>query len=315
MDARYDRSQRGITAQAAIRRRSTGRSRTASSIPAGEAGWYLQRERERRGETLEQASEATGIHPYHLEAIESGDLTRLPQRLEALEMVGIYAQHMGFEPEPLVSTMRSSCRARGGAGSRPSGQSGAVVERQGHQVRQACRGCPKFSIRNFPGGTGGIVASCLGAILLFAGASWMMQPSPDMLRILSRSPHGERSNADRFDGSEAADVKVTESPMPTISRQRSCPAGRRRWASSPCRRSDAAGASLDGLTDLIEETVGEAAAGDQADAAARADRLGRKVDRSTPEGPDVGSDNEARASCSRPRHRCGSASRMRRAMW
>ena len=49
--------------------------------PAGEAGWYLQREREKRGLSLDQISEATGIHPYHVEAIEMGDLTRLPQRL------------------------------------------------------------------------------------------------------------------------------------------------------------------------------------------------------------------------------------------
>ena len=52
--------------------------------PAGEAGWFLQRERERRGERLEQASRAWRIHPHHLDAIETGDLTRLPNRREAL---------------------------------------------------------------------------------------------------------------------------------------------------------------------------------------------------------------------------------------
>ena len=40
--------------------------------PAGEAGWYLQREREKRGESAAAAGEAAGIHPYHLEAIEAG---------------------------------------------------------------------------------------------------------------------------------------------------------------------------------------------------------------------------------------------------
>ena len=53
--------------------------------PAGEAGWYLQRERERRGESLEEAGDMSGIHPYHIEAIEFGDMTRMPERLEALE--------------------------------------------------------------------------------------------------------------------------------------------------------------------------------------------------------------------------------------
>ena len=56
----------------------------AQADPAGEAGWFLQREREKRGETLEDAGEATGIHPYHVEAIEFGDMTRMPTRMEAL---------------------------------------------------------------------------------------------------------------------------------------------------------------------------------------------------------------------------------------
>ena len=53
--------------------------------PLGEAGWYLQHERETRGETLDQAGEMTGIHPYHIAAIEYGDMTRMPERVEALD--------------------------------------------------------------------------------------------------------------------------------------------------------------------------------------------------------------------------------------
>ncbi len=71
--------------------------------PAGEAGWYLQREREKHGLSVDQISEVTGIHALHVEAIEMGDLTRLPTRLEALQMIGIYGEYMGFEPEPLVT--------------------------------------------------------------------------------------------------------------------------------------------------------------------------------------------------------------------
>ena len=55
--------------------------------PAGEAGWFLMREREDRGLSLEQAGEQTGIHPYHLEAIELGNMTNMPSRAEALEMI------------------------------------------------------------------------------------------------------------------------------------------------------------------------------------------------------------------------------------
>ena len=70
--------------------------------PAGEAGWFLQRERERRGETLADASERCAIHQHHLDAIESGDLTRLPARIDALRMIGAYGAYLGFDPQPLV---------------------------------------------------------------------------------------------------------------------------------------------------------------------------------------------------------------------
>ena len=70
--------------------------------PAGEAGWFLQRERERRGETLATAAERCAIHQHHLEAIEYGDLTRLPARIDALRMIGAYGAYLGFDPQPLV---------------------------------------------------------------------------------------------------------------------------------------------------------------------------------------------------------------------
>ena len=70
--------------------------------PAGEAGWFLQRERERRGETLDLVADRCAIHPHHLEAIEAGDLTRLPARIDALRMIGAYGAYLGFDPQPLV---------------------------------------------------------------------------------------------------------------------------------------------------------------------------------------------------------------------
>jgi cytoskeletal protein RodZ len=70
--------------------------------PAGEAGWFLQRERERLGLSLESAAAVLGIHESHLEGIETGDLTRLPSRREALAMIACYGRHLGFDPQPLV---------------------------------------------------------------------------------------------------------------------------------------------------------------------------------------------------------------------
>jgi cytoskeleton protein RodZ len=78
------------------------RPRPDGSIdPAGEAGWFLQRERERRGIELQMAADMLGIHESQLEAIETGDLVRLPTRSEVLAMVCAYGEFLGFEPEPL----------------------------------------------------------------------------------------------------------------------------------------------------------------------------------------------------------------------
>jgi cytoskeleton protein RodZ len=70
--------------------------------PAGEAGWFLQRERERRGMSLAMAAHALGIHGSHLDAIELGDLTGLPARNEALAMIGVYGKYLGLDPKPLL---------------------------------------------------------------------------------------------------------------------------------------------------------------------------------------------------------------------
>ena len=171
--------------------------------PAGEAGWYLQRERERRGLTLDQIGEATGIHPYHVEAIEMGDLTRLPERLEALEMVGIYGEHMGFEPEPLVTHYARflPCAAVAVDKAHPANPgplSSAKILKFGKLPP-----FPRFNIKSFPGGAGGVIGSCFAAILLFATASWVMQPVPN-------TPSAEQMAQDE-------NLSETGDPMPTAS--------------------------------------------------------------------------------------------------
>ncbi|WP_119274133.1 helix-turn-helix domain-containing protein [Taklimakanibacter deserti] len=187
--------------------------------PAGEAGWYLQREREKRGLSLDQICEATGIHPYHVEAIEMGDLTRLPQRLEALEMVGIYGEYMGFEPEPLVTHYAAFLpRPQGNQGKAhpadPGPLSSAKILRFGKMPP-----FPRFSIKSFPGGAGGVIGSCFAAILLFAAASWVMQPVPGI------QPGEETAQNEPLDqagdpmptattGQSDTDVAVSEEPMP-----------------------------------------------------------------------------------------------------
>lgn len=184
--------------------------------PAGEAGWYLQREREKRRLSLDQIGEATGIHPYHVEAIEMGDLTRLPQRLEALEMVGIYGEYMGFEPEPLVTHYAAFLPRPGGAGGKhpadPGPLSSAKILKFGKMPP-----FPRFNIKAFPGGAGGVIGSCFAAILLFATASWVMQPVPDAPEG-AETAQTETQTGDPMPtastGESGTDVAVSEEPMP-----------------------------------------------------------------------------------------------------
>lgn len=221
------------------------------SDPAGEVGWYLQRERERRGETYEDVSEATGIHPFHLEAIELGDLTRLPERLEALEMIGNYAEHMGFEPEPIVRHYATflplpALAPRGNHPADPAPLSSAKVIRFGKLP------IPKFNIREFPGGAGGIVASCLFAIVLFAGANWMIQPGPggvadtELVQEDEGDPMPTAST-----GASDAEIDVTEEAMPE--EEVAEPEEKASTGLEPANEEEA----LSGLTGLIEQTLGQ----------------------------------------------------------
>jgi cytoskeleton protein RodZ len=144
--------------------------------PAGEAGWFLQRERERLGLSLDAASEATGIHPYHLEAFELGDLTRMPNRADALNMIGYYAHYLGFDPEPLIHHYgtilpKSGAMAANRHPANPGPLSSALILKFGKWPK-----LPKFDfdMDSFPGGAGGAAACFLAAVLVFAGASFLM---------------------------------------------------------------------------------------------------------------------------------------------
>ena len=229
----------------------------AAADPAGEAGWYLERERENRGLTLDDAAEATGIHPYHIEAIELGDMTRMPQRLEALEMIGSYAQFLGFDPEPLIRHYahflpRPAMAPLRAHPADPPPLSSAKVLPFGRPSRLA------FRLNALPGGTGGLVASVAGAIFLFAGASWIMMPGEEQLapaiEVASSTDPMPTASTD----SDAAAVKVTQEAMPDEEPLASLPAD-----------GELEGTGLDGLTALIEGELGGAAppAGDSTAAA------------------------------------------------
>jgi cytoskeleton protein RodZ len=222
-----------------------------ASDPAGEAGWFLQREREKRGETLEDAGEATGIHPYHIEAIEFGDMTRMPTRMEALEMISAYAEYLGFDPEPLLHHYidflpRPAIAPRTSHPANPAPLSSAKILSFGKMPKLMPL---NIKLSNLPGGAGGLVASIAGAIFLFAGASWMMIPSaeiaaPEPQLAIVADPMPTAST-----GSEASNVKITEEAMPD-----EVPAA---TDNSATELSDQADADFGGLGAFIAEQVPE----------------------------------------------------------
>ena len=235
--------------------------------PAGEAGWYLQRERERRGESLEQAGEATGIHPYHIEAIEWGDMTRMPARLDALEMIGLYAQYLGFDPEPLVrhymKFLPKLAVAPAAHPADPAPLSSAKVLRFGKLPR-----LPQFnfSLSGIPGGTGGLVAGLAGAIFLFAGASWILLPtSAQPPAIAADAAPAADPMPTASTGAGAADVAVTDEPMTDAQPQTGAAAPLPQTGDDPlvvdaqpvlpAAGDEIASTNLDGLTQLITEKV------------------------------------------------------------
>jgi cytoskeleton protein RodZ len=193
--------------------------------PAGEAGWFLMREREDRQLSLEQASEIVGIHPYHLEAIELGNMTNMPSRAEALEMIAAYANFLDFEPEPLLLHYVSFLPAPQVAPRRhpanPAPLSSAKILSFGKFVKlpsiniklPSMAAMPKLP--PMPSGNGGIVASVVAAFMLFSGVTWMLVPSN-----APGEPQEQIASLEEADpmptastGVEAADIQISEKPM------------------------------------------------------------------------------------------------------
>ncbi|MFM8747479.1 MAG: RodZ domain-containing protein [Aestuariivirga sp.] len=216
--------------------------------PLGEAGWYLEYERLSRGLSLAEAGEGSGIHPYHLEAIENGDLTRLPERREALELISAYADYLGFDPEPLVQHYAHflplpPLAAEPRHPANPAPLTSARVLPFGRFAK-----LPK--LRRIPGGAGGLVASTAAAVLLFAAVGYFLLPGGDKPAALSEQP-----------SAESADISAAPQadPMPTAS---TAPDAAAIMAGEPPAASatapgedDLVGTGLDGITALIEKSM------------------------------------------------------------
>ena len=218
--------------------------------PAGEAGWFLQRQREEAGISLEQASAAVNIHPYHLGAIEQGDLTGLPPRHDALDMIGTYATYLGFDAGPLVKHFSRFLPRQPMPGHRGmNGMSGVKDKRS----RKRPAPLSSAKILNFPvmerlrsmaSGAGGVVASSLAVVMLFGIASWAFMPGSDM-------PANGTSGLVADNGGQKIEQVASVS---TVSEQPLPDSGALDKASSDA---DKSAGSLSGLDQLIAKNVAD----------------------------------------------------------
>jgi cytoskeleton protein RodZ len=172
--------------------------------PAGEAGWFLQRERERRGLELDIVAQLLGIHESHLAGIETGDMTRLPAREEALKMIGTYARYLGFEPEPLIRhyseflPLPSPERRRR---SIPRPLSSAKIIPFAAAMKAAT---------SVPGLT--IISSIAGVVLLFGVASAVLQPAEETEHIAQGADSLATASVQK-EADDGSTVKITESSL------------------------------------------------------------------------------------------------------
>ncbi len=69
-------------------------------------GSYLKRERELRGISLEEISNATKIRKSILDAIENDRVEELPSEIFVIGFIKAYARHIGLDPEDVVTRYR-----------------------------------------------------------------------------------------------------------------------------------------------------------------------------------------------------------------
>jgi cytoskeleton protein RodZ len=173
--------------------------------PAGEAGWFLQRERERRGLKLEMIAHVLGIHESHLEGIESGDLVKLPSRNEALAIIGLYGKYLGFDPKPLIGHYSQFLP-------RPIPVAGTSHSRQPRPLSSA-KIIPFSRALKLAMSTRGLkIVSCIaGVALMFGVVGTMLSPQEEQQIAAGIDPLPTATLNTEDDGGSL--VRVRESPM------------------------------------------------------------------------------------------------------
>ena len=135
-------------------------------------------------------------------------------------MIGIYGEHMGFDPEPLVmhyAAFLPRPRLRQGQAhpADPAPLSSAKILRFGKLPP-----FPRFSIKAFPAVPAASSAPASRAVLLFAAASWVLQPVPvtpsdeQMVQSVAPDPQNDPMPTASTGEKRRPMSQVREEPMP-----------------------------------------------------------------------------------------------------
>lgn len=220
---------------------STRTHQAETSDPAAEVGFFLRRERERYGCSIEEAGLATRINRRYLAAIEDGDIASLPDPDDALRYVCTYAEFLGFEPAPLAQHYSE------------------VITRMRRHPEYRARAQRTAEVVAFPfararSSTVNLLLGVLVATGLFAGAAWYIMPGQgpgDQVASASADGPGTRMNADPITtGSigQNGGITITEQRLDDDSLTLSD-----RTSQEPEASGEVNG--LDGLTEFIKQNV------------------------------------------------------------
>lgn len=196
---------------------------SASDSPAAVAGWWLHNERMERGATVEEASLATRIEPRMITAIETGQLQKLPERGQALDMIWAYADFLKLEPGPLCAHFGKLL---------PNSAPELLAEPQTSGVKGSNTAMmAKFSMPKFA--TGQMIGAAFACFVAFGAFSFMIMPGSDS----------------QEQGQLLAEISDTD---PIVTGSVDKPVKETQVAMNGQAEPDP---SLSGLTELIEKTV------------------------------------------------------------
>ncbi len=145
-------------------------------------GQKLLGQREVLGLSLDDVERHTHLRTFYLQALEAGDLDRLPSPVQGRGMLSNYAEFLGMDPEPLLLRFADGLQAR--LAHRRVSSSGQALQTaetlQPRQVRPPSRLRRFFSTEALIGGTlvGVLVGFALWAAIRVSTLRSQQQPAP-----------------------------------------------------------------------------------------------------------------------------------------